>query len=70
MERMHYPFAHDNVERLREEIARQQELAQMQQQIAERDNIINQQKGEIENRARYEQYLIGQIKSKGEGVNK
>ena len=70
MDRMHYPFAHDNVERLREEIARQQELAQMQQQIAERDNIINQQKGEIENRARYEEYLIGQIKSKGEDANK
>ena len=27
MERAHYPFAHDNVERLRDEIARMQQMA-------------------------------------------
>jgi hypothetical protein len=68
MEKAHYPFSHDNVERLREEIARQQEMAQMQQQIAARDNIINQQKGEIENRAKYEQYLIEQMGGKVKGA--
>ena len=33
MEKAHYPWAHDNVERIKEEIARQQEIAQYQAQI-------------------------------------
>lgn len=54
MESAHYPFAHDNVERLREEIARQQEIAQYQQAIAELQK-------EVENRAGYEDYLLKTI---------
>jgi hypothetical protein len=69
MEKMHYPFANDNVERLREEIARQQEIAQYQAAIAERDNVINQQKGEIGKRAGYENYLVEKIKEQATGGN-
>lgn len=69
MERAHYPFAHDNVERLREEVVRQQEMAQLQAQIAERDGIIEQQKAEIGNRAEYEKYLIEKMKKKAVGGN-
>ncbi len=58
MESAHYPFSHDNVERLREEIARQQELAMMQGQI-------EQLQGEVQNRANYESYLQDTIKSMG-----
>ena len=54
MENAHYPFAHDNVERLREEIARQQEIAQYQQAIAELQQ-------EVQNRAEYESYLLGKM---------
>lgn len=69
MEKMHYPFANDNVERLREEIARQQEMAQYQAAIAERDGIIEQQKDEIGKRAEYENYLIEKIKGQVAGGN-
>lgn len=41
MEKAHYPWAHDNVERIREEIKRQQEAAMMQQQIAAQGGQIN-----------------------------
>ena len=64
MERTHYPFAHDNVERLREEIARQQEMAALQQQIADRDRIIEQQKQDIQNRAEYANMLISEFGGK------
>lgn len=67
MEKAHYPFAHDNVERLREEIARQQEMAQMQAQLAEKENIIQQQRNDIEIRARYENYLADRLKKKKTG---
>ncbi len=50
MESAHYPFAHDNVERLREEI-KQMELARQNQ------NEIDSLKKEIENRKEYEEYL-------------
>lgn len=67
MERTHYPFAHDNVERLREEMARQQQIQQLEAAVAERDGIIEQQKAEIENRAEYENYIISMLQ--GGGVN-
>jgi len=57
MENAHYPFAHDNVERLKEEIARQQEIAQLQQTVA-------QLQDEVSNRAEYENYLIEEMKKK------
>lgn len=58
MESAHYPWAHENVERIREEIARQQEIAQYQAQIA------GLQK-EVENRKTYEDYLKSKIPSAG-----
>lgn len=54
MESAHYPWAHDNVERIKQEIARQQELAAAQQKIAALQ-------GEVERRAGYESELIGRI---------
>ena len=54
MERAHYPWAHDNVERIREEIARQNEIAQYQQQIKGLQQNAQQ-------RAQYENYLLSTI---------
>jgi hypothetical protein len=54
MESAHYPFAHDNVERIREEIARQQEMQMMQKQVEDLQT-------EVDNRSRYEAYLANYI---------
>ena len=62
MERAHYPWARDNVERIKEEIARQREMAMMQQQIAELE-------GEVQNRQGYEEYLQTNIKEMGGQMN-
>jgi len=59
MEKAHYPWAHDNVERIKEEIARQQEIAQYQAQI-------QGLQGEVKNRQDYEQYLLSKING---GIN-
>lgn len=59
MEKAHYPWAHDNVERIKEEIQRQQEIAQYQQQIQQLDN-------EVLNRKNYEEYLKSQISNRRE----
>ena len=50
MERAHYPYASENVERIREEIARQQQMEQMQAQIDAQSEEIAMHEG-------YEQYL-------------
>ena len=50
MERAHYPYARDNVERIQEEIARQAQMAQMQAQI---DGLSQ----ELKNREEYEEML-------------
>jgi uncharacterized protein (DUF3084 family) len=55
------------VERLREEIARQQEMAQMQAQLQQKDQQIAAQMGEIEKRAGYENYLIGELQKRTAG---
>jgi hypothetical protein len=55
MEKAHYPWANDNVERIKAEIQRQQEIAQYQEQI-------KQLQGEVENRAGYEGHLLNKIK--------
>lgn len=60
MEMAHYPWAHDNVERIKAEIARQEEIAQMQGQI-------QQLQGEVENRAKYENYLLGKMQEMNGG---
>lgn len=59
MEKAHYPWAHDNVERIKEEIQRQQEIAQYQQQIQQLNN-------EVSNRKNYEEYLKSQISNRRE----
>lgn len=55
MEKAHYPWANDNVERIKAEIQRQQEIAQYQAQI-------KQLQGEVQNRTGYEGYLLDKIK--------
>lgn len=67
MEKTHYPFAHDNVERLREEVARQQQMAEMQAMLQQKDQQIAAQMGEIEKRAGYEKYLIGELQKRTMG---
>lgn len=54
MERAHYPWARDNVDRIRGVIEQQAQMAQYQQQIA-------QLQTEVENRAGYENELLGKI---------
>ncbi len=54
MEKAHYPWAHDNVERIKEEIARQQGIERLQEQIGGLQQ-------EVQNRAGYENYLLEQI---------
>ena len=61
MERAHYPWARDNVDRIRDQIAQQQQMAQYQQQIA-------QLQTEVENRAGYENELLGKIAQLSGGV--
>lgn len=64
MESAHYPWAHDNVERLREQITGQMQA--MQQQIAEQEAAMEKEK---ESREIYEQGLRDEIfKLKGEGM--
>lgn len=62
MEQAHYPWAHDNVERIRDEIARQQELLKAQQQAEALQKQLNT---EISNRESYEQYLKSQLQNGG-----
>ncbi len=54
MEKAHYPWANDNVERIKEEIKRRAEMEQLQAQVAElsQENV---------NRAGYENYLINRM---------
>jgi hypothetical protein len=54
MEKAHYPWANDNVERIKAEIQRQQELAEAQQQI----DALNT---EVKNRSGYERKLLEEI---------
>ena len=62
MEKAHYPWANDNVERIKAEIQRQQEIAQYQAQIAELQ-------GEVQNRAGYENYLLSKMQNMTGGAN-
>lgn len=55
MEKAHYPWASDNVERIKAEIQRQAELAKAQAQVQELQ-------GEVQNRAGYEGYLLDKMK--------
>lgn len=59
MEKAHYPWAHDNVERIQEEIARQAEIAQYQAQI-------QQLQEQVQGRTEYEEYLKQQIGKGGQ----
>ncbi len=61
MESARYPWAHDNVERIRENI--QQQIQQQQEQIAALQ-------GEVENRKGYENYLLEKLGGQGNGGNK
>lgn len=63
MEQAHYPWAHENVERIRDEIARQQELLAAQQRAAATQKQLDD---EISNRQNYEAYLMSQINNGGQ----
>ena len=63
MEQAHYPWAHENVERIRDEIARQQELLLAQQQAAAAQQDLETEK---QNRTAYESYLMAQINNGGQ----
>lgn len=68
MERAHYPWAADNVERIKGEIERQNEIAQLQGRIAELEPMSAQvpaMQKEIENRAGYAAYLAGELAKRG-----
>lgn len=54
MEKAHYPWANDNVERIKAEIERQREVQMLQQQN-------EQLQGDLGKREQYEQYLLGKI---------
>jgi hypothetical protein len=62
MERAHYPWANDNVERIKAEIQRQQEIAQYQDKI-------NRLTKDVERRAGYEGVLLEEIKNLAEDKN-
>lgn len=62
MEQAHYPWAHENVERIRDEIARQQQLEQLQ---AQAQGLQQELDGEKENRTAYEDYLKSKIPNGG-----
>ncbi len=64
MEKAHYPYARDNVERLREQVKQQQAAEQHQAQIQTlQDELANRKKyegylqSEMDNRIEYESYL-------------
>lgn len=54
MEKAHYPWANDNVERIKAEIQRQQEMAMMQDKV-------NRLTGDVQRRSEYEGQLIDKI---------
>ena len=62
MEKAHYPWANDNVERIKAEIARQNEIAGYQDKIARLTE-------DVKNRAGYENKLLRTIKSLKEAKN-
>ena len=62
MERAHYPWASDNVERIKAEIARQNEIAGYQDKISRLTE-------DVKNRAGYENKLLHTIKTLKEGAN-
>ena len=57
MEKAHYPYAQENVDRLQMEIERQQELAQMQAQLDQQAQQMDGMQTEINDRKAYEQHL-------------
>ena len=68
MERAHYPWAADNVERIKGEIERQNEIAQLKGRIAELEPMaaqVPEMQTEIENRAQYAAHLAGRMAKRG-----
>ena len=67
MEKAHYPWAHDNVERIREEIARQAEMQQKDATIRAQSQQIESLAGDIANREKYEEQLKNMLSAKTGG---
>ncbi|MCD8309441.1 MAG: hypothetical protein LUD19_06265 [Clostridia bacterium] len=64
MESAHYPWARDNVERIKEEIERQKEMEMLQQQNQQLQGQNQQLQQEVQNRQGYEAYLTEQAQGK------
>lgn len=67
MEKAHYPWAGDNVERIKEEIDRHRQMAELQAQNAQLINEKAGLEGEVINRAKYENYLVDRLGGQGDG---
>jgi hypothetical protein len=61
MEKAHYPWAKDNVERIREEIERQNQLMMQQQMLAQQQAQIGSLEQQAQERSAYEDALIKQM---------
>lgn len=57
MEKAHYPYAQENVDRIQMEIERQQQLAMMQQQVDQQAIQMQGMQNELNDRKAYEQFL-------------
>jgi hypothetical protein len=69
MEKAHYPWASDNVERIRMEIERQQEIAQYQQQIDAMGKENALLRDNVAKRAKHENELANEILANVRGGN-
>lgn len=67
MEQAHYPWSHENVERIRQEIERQQQMAHLQQQVQGLQQSLESEK---QNRGEYEEFLKSMITNKGGNYDK
>lgn len=67
MEQAHYPWSHENVERIRQEIERQQQMAQLQQQVQGLQQSLESEK---QNRGEYEEFLKSMITNRGGNYDK
>ncbi len=65
-ERAHYPYAHENVEYMRDMVSKQQQMSQMQTALHQAQHQNKALQAEIQSRAEYEQYIIKQMNGQKE----
>jgi len=69
MERAHYPYARDNVDRIRLQIERLRQAAAAEQKIKQLGDENSEMAQEISNRASYEEYLKSMIGGQNGGIS-